>query len=581
MRDEYGHFSRVMPIFLVLLASMPEIPFIIQPARAEWVGGTIYIKADGSIEPKDAPISVSGYITYTLTEDIQITSGSGIVVERDSIILNGNGHTITGPGDRIGVFLYKSSKVTVRNMMIRNFDAGILIYLSSSGITISGNSITNSTEYGIWIYSSSGKIFHNSFIDNTIQVKASYSSSYVWDDGYPSGGNYWSDYVGVDVNNDGIGDTQYIIDKNNIDYYPLMKPIRIVNFYIYDETGNSVSDATLNFRGEIYSHGSSTSVIASSYSLSANTIPSGYRFKQWEASGNVNIASPVSSLTTATVSGSGSIVMRLQRTTTTLTIYVYRSGTSMGIKGVIVKVDEVSYTTDSDGRVYMTVSYGSHTVEVVSPYSPSSEIRYVFTEWSDGSTSNPRTISVSSDKISIAYMKLQYFLAVFSLHGSVSPGSGWFDSGENVTLTVDSPVVGFLIQHVFEGWSGDVQSDAPRVTVLMDGPKTVIARWRADYTQLCVMLIILGSLFMVTLVRYAHNRGMKRIKEIVPYILKDASISGRVDFEGLAKKYKIKPKIIEEIIRDHHVKGLLKGSFTTDGKGYITVEKYGKRSKRK
>jgi hypothetical protein len=178
-------------------------------------------------------------------------------------------------------------------------------------------------------------------------------------------------------------------------------------------------------------------------------------------------------------------------------------------------------------------------------------------------------------------MKLQYFLAVFSLHGSVSPGSGWFDSGENVTLTVDSPVVGFLIQHVFEGWSGDVQSDAPRVTVLMDGPKTVIARWRADYTQLCVMLIILGSLFMVTLVRYAHNRGMKRIKEIVPYILKDASISGRVDFEGLAKKYKIKPKIIEEIIRDHHVKGLLKGSFTTDGKGYITVEKYGKRSKRK
>jgi hypothetical protein len=64
---------------------MPGIPFIIQPARAEWVGGTIYIKADGSIEPKDAPISVSGYITYTLTEDIQMTSGSGIVIEREAL----------------------------------------------------------------------------------------------------------------------------------------------------------------------------------------------------------------------------------------------------------------------------------------------------------------------------------------------------------------------------------------------------------------------------------------------------------------------------------------------------------------
>ena len=36
--------------------------------------------------------------------------------------------------------------------------------------------------------------------------------------------------TGTDDNSDGIGDTPYVIDENNIDQYPLMKPVAIPVF---------------------------------------------------------------------------------------------------------------------------------------------------------------------------------------------------------------------------------------------------------------------------------------------------------------------------------------------------------------
>jgi parallel beta-helix repeat protein len=122
-----------------------------------------------------------------------------------------------------GIQLFNSANsIITGNCIVGNSYEGVGLYYSSYNI-ITDNSITNN-QVGIGFYdSSSNSIFHNSFTNNAYQVHTETSVN-VWDNGYPSGGNYWSDYFGVDSNGDGIGDTPYPIDENNQDRYPLMRP---------------------------------------------------------------------------------------------------------------------------------------------------------------------------------------------------------------------------------------------------------------------------------------------------------------------------------------------------------------------
>jgi predicted secreted protein len=89
------------------------------------------------------------------------------------------------------------------NSCILNIAGPINVYLNN--IPGSGSICTGC--YGLW----------NSSLSITYQFESRIFRGRM--------GNYWADYGGVDKNRDGIGDQPKIIDGENADYYPLMKPV--------------------------------------------------------------------------------------------------------------------------------------------------------------------------------------------------------------------------------------------------------------------------------------------------------------------------------------------------------------------
>jgi parallel beta-helix repeat protein len=152
---------------------------------------TIYIRANGTIEPTTAPIARKGNV-YTFEHDIFST----LVVEKDDAFIDGSGFALIGtgatdfrhfyernphepydderdklmfimPDDNFTGIYGRANNLTVTNATILNFACGIEIEYGSNNC-IFNNQILNNYQ-GIWIHYSSNNAIYNNTIANNYQ----------------------------------------------------------------------------------------------------------------------------------------------------------------------------------------------------------------------------------------------------------------------------------------------------------------------------------------------------------------------------------------------------------------------------
>lgn len=198
-------------LFTVFLSGLA---FEIQLVKA--ADETIYIRADGSIDPPTAPISTTDNITYMFTDNIY--NSSGIIVQKSDIVVNGKEYLLNskykyGRGN-YGFGLINVNNVTIKNTNIRDFGYGILIDHSSDNVIL-GNNITGSLMDGVWIDSSS---LNNSLYGNRVEEN-SYGISIFSPYNVVCGNWISNNWIGIRVKAPNINLTKNLFNSNNYTLY--------------------------------------------------------------------------------------------------------------------------------------------------------------------------------------------------------------------------------------------------------------------------------------------------------------------------------------------------------------------------
>jgi len=163
----------------------------------------------------------------TIEENVIENPGSGIYVHQTTSALVRNNRV---SGARwFGISVTHGAQPAWGSSVLGNYveNSGWGILSEQTQGTFRGNTLLGNG-VGVELRMGSNQVDHNHFEFNSVQARDTVPGN-SWDDGYPSGGNWWSDYVGDDLYSgplqdvpgpDGIGDTPYVINAFARDRYP-------------------------------------------------------------------------------------------------------------------------------------------------------------------------------------------------------------------------------------------------------------------------------------------------------------------------------------------------------------------------
>jgi nitrous oxidase accessory protein NosD len=208
-------------------------------------GGENYIISQNNLTENDYAISfessnsvISGNnITENHLYGLNIGSCQNVNAKENNISGNGLNASNHDEGDVGGlIFWIGANNVYVYENNITDNRFGVRFSRSCNNSEVYNNNIMRNG-LGINLFNSASgglgnKVYYNNIIDNTqnANVQNNGAGVVLWDNGYV--GNYWSDYKSkypnaTEVDASAIGNTQYIIDENNTDHYPLMRQVDI------------------------------------------------------------------------------------------------------------------------------------------------------------------------------------------------------------------------------------------------------------------------------------------------------------------------------------------------------------------
>ncbi|HKZ49108.1 MAG TPA: right-handed parallel beta-helix repeat-containing protein [Thermoplasmata archaeon] len=187
-------------------------------------------------------VLLSGNEISGATHGIYVLSASNATVEDNRVWGNEWGIVLTSvtnftavrnnvtASSEVGIGLLRSSVGLVADSESTGGKWGV--YLNgSANVTIARNDLTPNTWWSISAVNSTGLLIHHNDL-SAADVYDDRGNENQWDDGYPSGGNYWEGYSGVDNCNgpnqdvctgpDGIGDTSQYVFPEGQDRYPIV-----------------------------------------------------------------------------------------------------------------------------------------------------------------------------------------------------------------------------------------------------------------------------------------------------------------------------------------------------------------------